>query len=110
MFFGDPHLEGLWDILAPKGGPSESKMEPKGSQTQKKTTFADIEFDMVFTVPNPHQEVPEEVREGTFCSFFSRSLPGGVSGDIFADFYDFWSALGPQLEPIWEHFGIFFDV
>ena len=69
-------------------------MEPKGSQTRPKTTFADIEFDIVFTVPNPHEEVPVEVREGTFCGLFSRPLPGGVSGDIFADFCDFGSVLG----------------
>ena len=87
-------MTGLCATFGRKGCPSGSKMEPKGSQTRPKTTFADIEFDMVFTVPNPHEEVPVEVREGTFCGLFSRPLPGGVSGDIFADVCDFGSVLG----------------
>ena len=76
-------------------------MEPKGSQTRPKTTFADIEFDMVFTVPNPHQEVPEEVREGTFCICF-RDLSQEGSRETFLQTF---MIFGPLWGPNWSPFG-----
>ena len=63
-------MEGLGLIWGPKGGQRRPKGRPKGCQNDPNTGFADIEFDMVFTVQNPHYGLLGEPGGEPFACFF----------------------------------------